>query len=587
MKKIVVTHNRENLYELVNRFSFSIPAFQRFYAWTPELVSGLFEDVMEGLSNRKPIFLGLVFLKGKEHSQRFEIIDGQQRIVTFLVLLRALTVRLPKNDGERLSEWLQSQVFSASKLDLNVSQANKFFKDYILNGEDSALRDPEIDKRKAYARSLRKCYEIMLELVRTEIKDHKQAKKVFQYLREHIEVIYIVTSDDMQAFEIFESINAKKLELNIADLTKNLVLKRSKTASPEQYAKALSVWDDFVDVFYSAPKGLEPLGPNEIPKFFRAWWASKYGIDKARGNRFYLGFKRELSQRKNPVDSACEICTNAKIYRSLMSPSAEDYTGEFALEIRTSLKNLRRLGLKTAHPLLLKSRMLLTYSAKDFYELCKLVEHLSFVKLVLFGERPPDVEKMYSDLLQKVDKKSGWAVSPHLKAELQKYKENFQTEIIGKNDFSNREGGYILSKVLQSKLHSKMLSNLEAASDNVGKSVEHIMPEDYTLWVADIQSIIPKLPRSSGYEAILSAQDSVGTYHSSFCQKIGNLSLLLNTQNSKLGNMVFSQKVVAYKKEELGNPLFDGVIDKTAWTAIDINSRTKKIAEDFEKIVFD
>ena len=586
MKKIVVTHNKENLYELVNKFSFSIPPFQRFYAWTPELVRGLFEDVMEGIVNRKPIFLGLVFLKGKEHAQRFEIIDGQQRIVTFLVLLRALTAKLSKADAARLSEWLKTQTFSASKLDLNVAHANKFFKDYILNGEDSALRDPALDKRKAYARSLRKCYEIMLELVRTEIKDQKQARKVFLYLKEHIEVIYIVTSDDLQAFEIFESINAKKLELNIADLTKNLVLRRSKGVSQEQYDKTLVVWEEFVDVFYSAPKELDPLGPHEIPKFFRAWWASKYGSDKARGNRFYLGFKKELSQKKDPIDAAKEIFANAKIYRSLMLPSMEDYSGELSLEIRTSLRNLRRLGLRTAHPLLLKSKMLLTYSAKDFLELCQVVEHLSFVKLVLFGERPPDVEKMYSSLLQKVDKKTGWGINPILKAELAKYKEAFQTEIIGKNDFSNREGGYILSKVLQSKLHSKMLSSLEAASDNVSKSVEHIMPEDYTLWVTDIQGVISKLPRRSGYEAILSAQDPVGTYHSGFCQKIGNLSLLLNTQNSELGNAAFKDKVVVYKKDEAGNPLFDGIINMTEWTAIDIDSRSKKIAEDFEKIIF-
>src|SRR5699024_5727651 len=77
----------------VNKFI--IPEYQRPYAWTDEQIQTLFEDLAEytGNNNENTYFLGTIVSYENDNGEQ-EIIDGQQRITSLFLLLRALYSKL-------------------------------------------------------------------------------------------------------------------------------------------------------------------------------------------------------------------------------------------------------------------------------------------------------------------------------------------------------------------------------------------------------------------------------------------------------------------------------------------------------------
>lgn len=76
-----------------------IPEYQRPYAWTDEEVQTLFEDLVEYTQERidSPYFLGTIVSYTNSDKEQ-EIIDGQQRITTLCLLLRAIYTKIEKMD---------------------------------------------------------------------------------------------------------------------------------------------------------------------------------------------------------------------------------------------------------------------------------------------------------------------------------------------------------------------------------------------------------------------------------------------------------------------------------------------------------
>ena len=78
---------------------FIIPEYQRPYAWTDEEVQTLFDDLVEYTQERmdSPYFLGTIVSYTNDNKEQ-EIIDGQQRITTLCLLLRAIYTKIEKMD---------------------------------------------------------------------------------------------------------------------------------------------------------------------------------------------------------------------------------------------------------------------------------------------------------------------------------------------------------------------------------------------------------------------------------------------------------------------------------------------------------
>lgn len=95
-----------------DEFRFSIPRYQRPYAWTAEQAGEMLDDLLaaagdHGVTDSEPYFLGSIVLVKAEGDPRAEVVDGQQRLTTLTILLSVLRLRV----SPELSGSLDARIF--------------------------------------------------------------------------------------------------------------------------------------------------------------------------------------------------------------------------------------------------------------------------------------------------------------------------------------------------------------------------------------------------------------------------------------------------------------------------------------------
>ena len=121
--------NKSSIKELLmtgTKEKFLIPEYQRPYAWTDDQVLTLFEDLVEYTNNQNEssYFLGCIVSFSNENKEQ-EIIDGQQRITTLFLLLRAIHRKLQKmSDSKEKDNFIRQIEPSIWKIDELTSVAD-------------------------------------------------------------------------------------------------------------------------------------------------------------------------------------------------------------------------------------------------------------------------------------------------------------------------------------------------------------------------------------------------------------------------------------------------------------------------------
>ncbi len=88
---------------------FSVPVYQRNYTWEEENCEKLLQDMISISQNKKTHFMGSITYilhhiddeKSLRQLQEFVIIDGQQRITTIMLLLKAIETKIPNEDDKK------------------------------------------------------------------------------------------------------------------------------------------------------------------------------------------------------------------------------------------------------------------------------------------------------------------------------------------------------------------------------------------------------------------------------------------------------------------------------------------------------
>ena len=88
--------NLKSLFSNDNRYI--IPSYQRHYSWTMEQCKQMYDDILDAFeSNTDSYFLGNIVLAEGDDDDRPEVVDGQQRLVTLWLFLKALYILMPAN----------------------------------------------------------------------------------------------------------------------------------------------------------------------------------------------------------------------------------------------------------------------------------------------------------------------------------------------------------------------------------------------------------------------------------------------------------------------------------------------------------
>ena len=247
-----------------DEFRFSVPRYQRPYAWTTEQAGEMFDDLLAAAAGKEsedpePYFLGSVVLVKAEHDPKAEIVDGQQRLTTLTILLSALRERV----SEEFAGALEARLFQkGDPIKGTIDQPrltvrdrdHEFFEKHVQSRsgiasiEELAV-DGLSDSRTNIVENSR-LFLARLASLDTELCDH-----LARYVALHTYLVTVSTQDFESAYRIFTVLNERGLDLTHTDILKSEIIGQIPEAQQEQYTER---WEseeedlgrtDFADLF--------------------------------------------------------------------------------------------------------------------------------------------------------------------------------------------------------------------------------------------------------------------------------------------------------------------------------------------------
>ncbi|BAW40213.1 uncharacterized protein HPF18_1485 [Helicobacter pylori] len=236
--------NKKSLREILvvgNDTYYQIPIYQRPYQWGKEQCKELLNDLFENYEDygEDDYFCGsLVFIQPDEGNKTYDIVDGQQRLSTFILLAKVLTTLYSERLDSMFQEYLQEswsdrhedgKKKKRERLDFDLVGSNakkdfqdtlKFFDDLDASkGENSKSNDPSNGKNSYLKNAI--CLKNYLE--QKEIED---INGFIRWLYLRVNFITITCSDTDMALRIFNVLNARGLPLHATDIFKGELLKK-------------------------------------------------------------------------------------------------------------------------------------------------------------------------------------------------------------------------------------------------------------------------------------------------------------------------------------------------------------------------
>ncbi len=199
--------------DLLAKDNLNIPKYQRSYKWTLKNVNQLIDDILR-FKEKSAYRLGTVVVHNDKKTSKLEIVDGQQRIATLVLLLKAI----------QNSE-------STIKDDFKAEYDKSF--DEVVKFPDLKFPNPISIK------NIKQNYQELVKRV-TEIEFDKE---IIYFLFYKCEVVYVELNDISEAFQFFDSQNARGKDLAPHDLLKAYHLREMQNISENEKTKLIQEWE--------------------------------------------------------------------------------------------------------------------------------------------------------------------------------------------------------------------------------------------------------------------------------------------------------------------------------------------------------
>lgn len=252
-----ISVNKQSVSELLKTGRtkpFIIPEYQRPYAWTSEQIETLFEDIWEfattigGLDQNGSYFLGSIVSFENENGEQ-EIIDGQQRITSLFLLLRAIYTKLIHGDdahtdaAQNFIRQIEPAIWRTDNRTGKVDYNNILLTSKVVDNEgNEILRD--ILKEGVASPDANDNYSKNYLLFQKLYDDHctKSPLKIYDFIYALLnQAILLPISADSQdtALTIFSTLNNRGLPLSDADIFKAKIYNNLKDDEKENF---ISQW---------------------------------------------------------------------------------------------------------------------------------------------------------------------------------------------------------------------------------------------------------------------------------------------------------------------------------------------------------
>lgn len=200
--------------EHINGVNLSIPIYQRPYKWTARNAIQLLDDIIEAMNKNKESYrVGTLILHRASSQGSYDIVDGLQRIITFSLLLKALG----KNDIAFLQQELYDNEYNAR----NISNNYRALERRVSKPD---LKESQRQKEEYYVKE-------------------QECKRLIEFVEDRCELIVVVTSDVSEAFQFFDSQNARGKALYPHDLLKAYHLREMIDIEENEVERIVKGWE--------------------------------------------------------------------------------------------------------------------------------------------------------------------------------------------------------------------------------------------------------------------------------------------------------------------------------------------------------
>lgn len=594
--------------------AFTIPEYQRAYSWEIENCDKMWQDIFSFCENKASdaYFFGTIIINCRDNDSKYDLIDGQQRTTTFLLLLKALLLKVneeikksfkdedstkilnalkerrrkitsvlyhidPEDVEDVPDDSVDSKICGSFKLLQNNSN-NERFKEEIYKilkatsfaqvvKETTKIKNKQKDNKFTnFFKNFKYFYKRLSDLTSSSLNSFAKT------FTDKCEIIEIKSWNFEQAINMFNSLNSDGLPLSDSDIIHAKLYAKAKALNID--SNFSSKWMEFLDEIKELDQnGIANINSILMQRMYyeRAYKQEIKGKNEGKVNvttpglrKYYLDSSQDILDK--PLDLCDSLINLVKLWKIAyllpetkilckLNENSRLFLGVF----------LQRFDLETV------KTEYLTPFVEDLLKLFTVLELVDLgyssnaFKVFLFSESLKLVDKNISiDIISddfKKHIKNEWNKNV-IKSLLKDYKKNV---LVYLNE-------YLFSKEKFTSTAFDILPTFD---------VEHIMPCSG----ANLQTI----RKDAGIEDEYEFDDLVN--------KLGNKILLERKINRSIGNEWFKTKVSTTLKDKSGyinsncpvaKSLVDKYKDKTdcKWTKDDIDKSTELVADRIVKFIF-
>ncbi len=532
---------------------YRVPPFQRDYSWDEENWEDLWQDILLlHTHSDSSHYMGALVLQSSSTSEKeFTIIDGQQRLATLSIIAIAVIEKIQKlvdQEEEKQANQERQEILKRTYLSDKDPRSLRYSSKIILNENNNDFYQSNlINLRKPLnIRSLSKSNQLLWQAFQyfsshlEELKDVIQSgEKLAEFLTDTIArrllFIQINVEDELNAYTVFETLNARGIELSSTDLLKNYLF--SLFQGPDDLQEAQRQWRRIINT----------VQMEKFPEFLRYYLSLKH--TRVRRERLF----KVVRESVKVAQQAFELLDQLENYSSLfiaLGNSNDEFWRDFP-ENRPYIRELELFRVKQAYPALFAAYG--KFSPDDFTRLLKLVGILSFRYTVVSSLNPNELETLYNNVAIAIAK--GEITNPrqvfdNLRSAYvsdEKFLQDFALLSISTRGQKKKLARYILCKL------EADASGIEVNEDSF--SVEHILPES---------------PNSEWRQNFTDTQIEEMVY------RIGNLTPLEPSLNRQVGNESYPIKREAYQQSVY--KLTQDILAEE-WTPDTLATRQRRLAQ--------
>lgn len=510
-----------------NHRRFEVPRFQRDYSWTAEEREDLWLDLLDVLREIDPPahYMGYLVLQRSE-KDIFQIIDGQQRLTTLSIMIIAGLKMLDdlvargvdaENNLKRIAAFERRFIgtidpvtlISNPRLSLNRNNG-EFFKDHLVPRRKLPRRGLTSSNRQ-----LKRAFEDFYDRMRAHLNtaDGAAIATFLTATTERLAFTVIIVNDTLNAFKVFETLNARGVRLSPTDLLKNhlfsVVYAHGGLETEGQIDSLESRWERLVSA----------LKATDFTRFLRAYWSAYHA--QVREKDLFKAIRGATATKEQVFKLLIGLEDTVDVFAAFNEP----YDELWQRPQQPYLSALRHFGVTQPRPLLMVAHDVLSDS--DFTAVLRACVIISVRFNVVGRLAPSEQEKVYAQVAQRIARKD--LVKPSdIIAALEPiyvpdaaFRDNFsRLELRTRNGRNTKTARYLLAQLQPTTAEATALT------------LEHILPEE-----------IPE----DGWAHV----DDID--HRRYRYRLGNMILLEAALNREAKQADFSAKQAIYARSQLAS----------------------------------